>query len=121
MNMAILAGRMQGYQGAPRKVSASVSLFLDGQSEIPDNHDTESSQMKKIILLSLLLVTSASSAVGSSQHNMSEHITPSSPASQEYPVGMQNMEAPAGGEYVSAGELRRAPGKAKPQMGSISV
>lgn len=47
--------------------------------------------MKKIILLSTLLVASAAWAAGNGQHNMSEHITSSSPASQEYLDGMQKM------------------------------
>lgn len=40
MNVAHLADKMQGNQGTLGQVGASVSLFLDGQSEIPDNHDT---------------------------------------------------------------------------------
>ncbi|EAA1645021.1 DUF305 domain-containing protein [Salmonella enterica subsp. enterica serovar Richmond] len=47
--------------------------------------------MKKIILLSPLLVASAVWAAGNNQHSMSEHVTPSSPASQEYLDGMQKM------------------------------
>ncbi|WP_239043324.1 CopM family metallochaperone [Citrobacter freundii] len=47
--------------------------------------------MKKIILLSTFLVASVAWAAGNGQHNMSEHITPSSPASQEYLDGMQKM------------------------------
>ena len=47
--------------------------------------------MKKIILFSTFLVTSAVWANGNGQHNMSEHITPSSAASQVYLAGMQKM------------------------------
>lgn len=60
--------------------------------------------MKKIILLSFLLVTSAAGAAGNSQHNMSEHITPSSPASQEYLDGMQKMH-----EGMMKGAMARDP------------
>lgn len=40
VNMSILAGKMQGNQGAPGLVGPSVGLFLERQSETPDNHDT---------------------------------------------------------------------------------
>lgn len=40
MNVAHLADKMQGNQGTLGQVGASVGLFLDGQSETPDNHDT---------------------------------------------------------------------------------
>lgn len=39
--MTLLAGQMEGNQGAPGQVGTSGGLFLDRQSEIPDNHDTE--------------------------------------------------------------------------------
>ncbi|MBJ9573256.1 DUF305 domain-containing protein [Citrobacter braakii] len=51
----------------------------------------EARHVKKIILLSTFLVASAAWAAGNDQHNMSEHITPSSAASQEYLAGMQKM------------------------------
>ncbi|EQA8868621.1 CopM family metallochaperone [Citrobacter braakii] len=47
--------------------------------------------MKKIILLSTFLVASVAWANGNGQHNMNEHITPSSAASQAYLAGMQKM------------------------------